>query len=156
MRGTNGVAKLGAELLNDEGETSRNLVEHCVAERPVRLRRDLLLGVPRRHFQLQQRVKVIWILQNRSQTSHSSGYDRTRSVLLQFVTVLLWIFAHDDDYGGFFRSSPMVGSWLSVVSLETQRYLFEVENISHRVFNGLRLIDSALTVWVGVALLFVF
>lgn len=106
----NGVAKLGAELLNDEGETSRNLVEHCVAERPMWLRRDLLLGVSRRHFQLQQRVKVIWILQNRSQTSHSSGYDRTRSVLLQFVTVLLWIFAHDDDYGGFFRSSPMVGS----------------------------------------------
>lgn len=103
MRGTNGVAKLGAELLNDEGETSRNLVEHCVAERPMWLRRDLLLGVSRRHFQLQQRVKVIWILQNRSQTSHSSRRcDQisitTMSVLLQFVTVLLWIFAHDDGY----------------------------------------------------------
>ena len=35
MRGTSGVTKLGAELVNDEGETSRNLVEHCVAERPI-------------------------------------------------------------------------------------------------------------------------
>ena len=50
--GPYGVAEIGTELLDDEGEAAGDLVEHGVAEGPVRLRRDLLLGVPGRHFQL--------------------------------------------------------------------------------------------------------
>jgi hypothetical protein len=70
------VAKIGIELLNNHGEAARDLQEHIVAEAPVRLPRDLLLGVPRRHLQLQQRVKVIWVFQNRTQTPHFSSQIR--------------------------------------------------------------------------------
>lgn len=74
--GAYSVAKLGTELLNNHGEAARDLVEHGVAEGPVWLRRDLPLGVPRRHLQLQQRVKVIWVPQNRTQTPHCSSQIR--------------------------------------------------------------------------------
>lgn len=52
-RGAYGVAKLGGELLNNESEAARDLVEHGVAESPVWLLGNLLLSMPGRHFQLQ-------------------------------------------------------------------------------------------------------
>lgn len=67
---THSVAKLASELLNDKTKTARHLVEHGVAETPVRLRRDLLLCLPGRHFQLQKRVEVIRVSQNRAKTPH--------------------------------------------------------------------------------------
>lgn len=45
-------------------------MEHGVAEAPVGLRRDLLLGVPSRHLQLQQRVEIIRVLQDHPQAPH--------------------------------------------------------------------------------------
>lgn len=72
ISGTYSVAKLSTQLLNDESKTARDLVEHGVAESPVWLRRDLLLRVPRCHFQLHQRVEVIGVFQDRTQAPHSS------------------------------------------------------------------------------------
>lgn len=66
---------MGVELLNDECETARDLEEHCVTEGPVWLLWDLLLRMPRRHFQLQKRVHVIRVPRDRSQTPHSSECD---------------------------------------------------------------------------------
>ena len=70
-RETYSVTKLRAELLNNETEASGNLMKHGVTERPVRLRRDLFLGVLGRIFKLQQRIKIIRMLQNRPQASHT-------------------------------------------------------------------------------------
>lgn len=53
---TNGITKLGPKLLNNETEASRNFVEHRITESPMWFRRDLLLGVPRRDFEFQQRI----------------------------------------------------------------------------------------------------
>ena len=65
-----GVAEPGVELLNDEAEIARSLVEKSVAEDPARLRRELLLDMAIRHFQLQQQVYVTRVCQNLSQTAH--------------------------------------------------------------------------------------
>ena len=65
-----GVVEPSVELLNDEAKIARSLVEKSVAEDPARLWRELLLGMAIRHFQLQQRVYVTRIGQNRSQTAH--------------------------------------------------------------------------------------
>lgn len=69
---TYSIPKLGLKLLNNETKTSRDLMQHGVAESPMRLRWDLLLRMPRGHFQFHKRVKVIWVSQNRPQTAHFS------------------------------------------------------------------------------------
>ena len=78
---TDGVTEVSVELLNDEGETARNLMKHCVAEGPVWLWRDLLLGVPQRHPQLHQRIQVIRVLHNRPQTPHLSRFQNPTTVV---------------------------------------------------------------------------
>jgi len=70
-------------------------VEHGVTEGPVRLRRDLLLGVSGGHFELQQRVKVIWMLQNRFQSPHSQSF-----------CVRIWITTIETFFGAI-CNSPM-------------------------------------------------
>jgi hypothetical protein len=52
--GTDCIAELRAELLDDEGEAAGDLLEHGVAEGPVLLGRDLARDLPRRHPQLHQ------------------------------------------------------------------------------------------------------
>jgi hypothetical protein len=43
---TGGIAEFGPKLLDDEGEATRDLLEHGVGEGPVFLGRDLVLDLP--------------------------------------------------------------------------------------------------------------
>ena len=47
------IAEFDTKLLNDEGETSRDFVEHGIAETPMGFWWDLLLRILNRHLQLQ-------------------------------------------------------------------------------------------------------
>lgn len=68
---TYGVSKISIELLNNKSKAPRNLMKQWVTESPVRLSRNLLLGVPDRHLQFQQRVYIIRMPQHGSQAPHS-------------------------------------------------------------------------------------
>lgn len=78
------IAEFGAELLDDEGEASRDLLKHRVGESPVRLCRDLLAQLRRRDLQLHQSVQLLWMFQHRPHHPHFSlslsGYSHSLSV----------------------------------------------------------------------------